>query len=458
MKAMKRISGWLVLAVMAGLLLAGCAGDKEPQATPGGQPPAVTIVAPATGITVQAGQAIDVQSQAMDDKGVTRVELWADGALVRSDASAQAEGQTPITASQPWQSSVPGSHALTVKAYDAEGRMSQSTVVMVNVADIPVALATATSEPPASPEPTQPAPEPTSEPPALPTAVPPTSAPTPVPPASPTSPPSPTDQAPKLQLLSPASPYQTSPGSQVTVRVKATDDKGVTRIELWADGQLYRKDEVGGGKSVTWEIKWTPPALGTYVLEVKALDTRFKPSPVARLEVRVEQGASPIDLPPPWDELWAQMGGTAGALGMPVGQVTLRPSAGQEFENGYMIWRDNETGHDRIYAIRWGPGGSQAAGTLWGQYEDTWVEGTDPELSCAQAVLPNGPKRGFGKVWCANAAMRQDLGAAVEVEAGYDGGWLDFQHGTAVWDRRHNRAFVLLFSGEWQAVALPPMP
>jgi len=457
MKGVQRIAIGLVAAGLLGLLLAGCGDEPQPVSTPSGQPPVVAIVVPQAGTTVQKGQTVDVQSQAVDEKGVTRVELWADGTLVRSDASAQAAGQTVFSVSQPWLPAVPGSHAIMVKAYDADNLVTESSVLIVNVQASPVALATATGE--AAPLSTVPLPQPTAQPPTsepttrptdIPPTVPPTVAPTAVPAA-----PTPVDKPPSLELLSPASPYTTQPGSDLTLKLRATDDKGVTRIELWADGKLYRKDEVGGGKTVNWVMDWTPPALGTYVLEVKALDTKFKPSPVRRLEVRVEPA---VTLPPPYDDIWAQMGGAAGALGMPLGDVVLRPAAGQEFEHGYMIWRDNATGQDRIYVIVWGPGGSQQAGDLWGQFSDTWVEGVDPELSCAQAVLPNGPKRGFGKVWCTVAGMRSDLRAAIEIEAGYDGGWLDFEHGTAIWDRRHNRAFVLLHSGEWQAVAVPAVP
>jgi hypothetical protein len=238
----------------------------------------------------------------------------------------------------------------------------------------------------------------------------------------------------------------------VAVKMKATDDKGVTRIELWADGVLYRKDEVGGGKTVDWQMDWTPPALGSYVLEAKALDTKFQSSPVARLEISVEQAEPPPTVPEPYGSIWAALGGMQSALGGPVGDPVSRFYAGQKFEHGYMFWRDNAgAADDWHYAIQWGPGDDQAAGTYWSRFVDDWQEGLDPEYSCVEATPPNGPVRGFGSVWCDRAEVRTALGAAIEQEAGTEGGWHDFEHGVMLRDAMNGRIFVLFSDGTWQA-------
>jgi len=83
---------------------------------------------------VQQGQEVTIQSEATDDRGVIRVELWVDGILVRSDASPQANGHTPFIAGQPWRADTQGSHAVVSKAYDAEGQVADSPVLILTVA------------------------------------------------------------------------------------------------------------------------------------------------------------------------------------------------------------------------------------------------------------------------------------------------------------------------------------
>lgn len=134
----------VLLALIAGSVYLLTRGRDElagratpvPTALSGGaglQPPAVAIVAPLGGTSWELGQDVIVQSQATDDQGVMRVELWVDGVLVRSDASPQANGQSPFIVSQPWRAGGVGSHALISRAYDAAGGMSMSAPVIVVV-------------------------------------------------------------------------------------------------------------------------------------------------------------------------------------------------------------------------------------------------------------------------------------------------------------------------------------
>jgi hypothetical protein len=152
----------LLLALVAGsvYLLAGGADGAAGQDTPlptmaiveaARLPPAVAIVAPLNGTAWQPGQDVVVQSQATDDRGVMRVELWVDGLLVRSDASPQPSGQTPFLVVQPWRAGGVGSHTLIARAYDADGGMSDSAPLLISVQEpgpTPVAATpTSTSEP-----------------------------------------------------------------------------------------------------------------------------------------------------------------------------------------------------------------------------------------------------------------------------------------------------------------------
>jgi len=88
-------------------------------------PPAVAITSPANGVSVE-GQ-VSFQVDATDNRGVTRVEFFLNGALLVSDTS------PPY--STVWDTSLEanGSYTLTAKAYDLESNVSTSPAVTVTV-------------------------------------------------------------------------------------------------------------------------------------------------------------------------------------------------------------------------------------------------------------------------------------------------------------------------------------
>lgn len=449
----------LLAGIMMGMLLVSTMVSCSLPRLARNEAPSVTISAPASGARFALGEESAVQVQATDDRGVVRVELWLNGALVRTESSPDPDGQTPFLVMHGWVPAAAGSYVWSAKAYDADEQMGESDPVVVDVQP--------QEEPPADQQPTS---TPAGAPP---TDTPPTQTPTPVPPfatstrvlptatstasvptdtASPvvTKPP---DNPPQIVLVAPTSPHTMLAGSTLTVRVRALDDVGVSRIELWADGVLYRMDEVGGQAEVDWRMDWSPTSLGSHILEAKALDTRFQPSVAARLDVRVESAPPPLSLPDPYGVLWDWLGGSEGPLGDPVGEAVSRFYAGQTFEHGFMFWQDNAgVAEDWIYAIQWGPDDIQTQGSNWGRFVDLWTE-SEPEYSCEEATPPNGPKRGFGKVWCQREEILTGLGAAVEEEWGADGGWHDFAQGIMLWDARNGRIFILFDDGTWQAIS-----
>jgi len=99
----------------------------------GGAKPTVAILSPASGTQVKAGETVAIQSSATDAKGVTRVELWVDGSLVRFDVDPQQQPTLSVT--QEWTAAVLGSHSVTVKAYGAAGRVSDPATITVNVVE-----------------------------------------------------------------------------------------------------------------------------------------------------------------------------------------------------------------------------------------------------------------------------------------------------------------------------------
>ena len=65
----------------------------------------------------------------------------------------------------------------------------------------------------------------------------------------------------------------------------------------------------------------------------------------------------------------------------------------------------------------------------WAQYDDLWREG-DAEFTCGGPTNPPTPVRGFGRVWCDQAAVRAGLGEATAAETGDGGGQAqDFVNG-----------------------------
>jgi len=134
-----RFRGIAAIAVLL-LLVAGILACELPGLW-GGTEPTVVVLSPSSGTQVKAGETVAIQSSATDIKGVTRVELWVDGSLVRSDVNPQQQPAFSIT--QEWTATVLGSHSVTVKAYNAAGRVSDPATVTVNVVEEVTATPTA---------------------------------------------------------------------------------------------------------------------------------------------------------------------------------------------------------------------------------------------------------------------------------------------------------------------------
>ena len=80
------------------------------------------------------------------------------------------------------------------------------------------------------------------------------------------------------------------------------------------------------------------------------------------------------------------------------------------FVGGQMLWREDNA---VIYVL--------TNDGRWAQYDDLWREG-DAEFTCGEPNNPPTPVRGFGRVWCDQTAVRQQLGAATAAEIGDAGG------------------------------------
>ena len=123
--------------------------------------PQVTILAPAAGAPVNEGEEIQIQSMSTDPAGIVRVELAVDGATVATDVPPIPTGQTAYTLVQRWKAT-PGTHTLSVRAYNAAGAASDPALVSIAVAPAiaqPTPIPTQVVQPPiGAPSPTLPQP------------------------------------------------------------------------------------------------------------------------------------------------------------------------------------------------------------------------------------------------------------------------------------------------------------
>lgn len=132
----------VVALVLAGILACDIGGAAKPT---------VTVTSPPSGTKVQVGEEVNVESTASDAKGVVRVELAVDGSLYRTDASPIPEGQPSFSLVQAWKATDPGTHTLTVTAYNVDGAASDPWAITVEVIE---AVAGATPTPTATSTPT----------------------------------------------------------------------------------------------------------------------------------------------------------------------------------------------------------------------------------------------------------------------------------------------------------------
>ncbi len=121
--------------------------------------PTVIIASPPSGSQFRENEEVAVQSTSTDSSGVARVELLIDGTVVRTDPSPSP--QVSFTLIQTWKAT-PGTHTISVRAYNTSGAVSEPAAVSISVAQVtvpvlitptpigaptPIAAATATTAP-----------------------------------------------------------------------------------------------------------------------------------------------------------------------------------------------------------------------------------------------------------------------------------------------------------------------
>ncbi len=383
-----------ILAVWGILLAASLACSIGQRAVPEANAPSVTLTHPLPGQTAPVGEPISVDSTSVDADGVQRVELWVDDRMLRVDSNPKVS--SPYIVSQSWQSDVPGTHVILVKAFDAQGVEGQSQPVVITLETAAQTLPQPTPVVQASPIPGG------EEPPSTPLAP----SETPIPP-----------------LLTTEAPTSVAPEPGNTPGVMCTPPP------CQADEVYYCPGDCPGGcgtQCATPTPTATPPS--------------FEPTGIETHGV----------LKPVWEKPRVK-----DYLGYPTSEASdNRDYARQYFEHGYLYWWDRPGGPGLIWAVEI-PQPAAGQGFHWiGPYEDTWDEG-DP-FSCDSArANPNGPIRGFGKLWCDHPEIAQAIGAAREPEDGTGkstnyGVVQFFQGGVMLYSPLEREVWVLFNGGVWQ--------
>jgi hypothetical protein len=92
------------------------------QTTPDTTPPIVSILSPANGSTV--GRKVSIKANATDNVGISKMELYIDGVLTLVKNSSN------ITWSWNTLRVTKGTHAISVKGYDAAGNVGVSSITV----------------------------------------------------------------------------------------------------------------------------------------------------------------------------------------------------------------------------------------------------------------------------------------------------------------------------------------
>ncbi len=171
-------------------------------------PPLAIITSPSDGSVVTGG-VITVNVSATDNVGVTKVELYVNGSLYSSDTS------SPYSFLWDTSQRPDGTYQFYAKAYDAAGNTAQSGSISLNL--------------------TRPQ----------------------------------TDTTPPVVSITSPSDGSLVTGGVITLNVSATDNVGVTKVELYVNGSLHSTD-TSSPYSFLWDSSQRPE--GTYEFLARAYD------------------------------------------------------------------------------------------------------------------------------------------------------------------------------------------
>ena len=210
-----------------------------PTPTPGGEtnPPTVQLLAPTNGVQLTLNQSINVVALVSDDAGIRLVEFYADNVLQNTQSP---NNPTTYQAVFPWSSTQVGQHTLFIVAYDVYNNASAPATVTVNV--------------------------------------------------------NPNTTAPQVSILSPSSPQNVSLGAQLNVQTVATDETGVTQLQLLVDNQVYNQvssQNPNGQSPFAATFVYAANLPGAHTITVRAVDNAGNVGNSNALVVNVNDNTPP---------------------------------------------------------------------------------------------------------------------------------------------------------------------
>ena len=116
------------------VLLVGCTLESTPVPTP--DLPRVQFIAPANNSRVVNNTDLTIDLFAQDSTiGIAKIELYADGTLVKEASLPNYDVQTDFRVQVNWLASGLGFHALSAIAYRPDGTRSDETFLSIEVVD-----------------------------------------------------------------------------------------------------------------------------------------------------------------------------------------------------------------------------------------------------------------------------------------------------------------------------------
>ncbi len=93
----------------------------------------VEILAPQTGAQVDERSTVELQASGADPGGISRLEIYADGALIAAQDAPGARGENPLILNKLWTPQNIGRHILLARGYTPDDRFADSSIVYVDV-------------------------------------------------------------------------------------------------------------------------------------------------------------------------------------------------------------------------------------------------------------------------------------------------------------------------------------
>ncbi len=107
------------------------------------------------------------------------------------------------------------------------------------------------------------------------------------------------DIQPEVAILSPQDGARIPLDREISIRVRATDDRALTRIEFLVDEAVFYAFEAAGQPFMDVVQTWRPTTPGVHVIDAIAFDDAWQASSPARIRVFVE-GGGPVPMPTSW--------------------------------------------------------------------------------------------------------------------------------------------------------------